>query len=148
MNLSTRRLQKNSNPTEKSGSLLAHSNGFASIELAIVLLFYAGVVSALLGLAYCSFAKVWINRSAYEALVCASGDASLYECRTQFKMRVKRFLPFGDTLKNKLTRTKKRATIEFMFSISEYLRINEFQQITLPLIERGPLWQEMKKAVF
>ncbi len=128
--------------------ILARSNGFASFELAIVLLFYAGVVSALLSLAYFSFAKVWINRSAYEALICASSDSTLYQCRAQFKNRVKRFLPFGDTEKNKLTRTKKKATIDFTFTISEHFKINEFQQINLPLIKRGNLWQEMKKAAF
>ena len=86
---------------------------------------------------YVIFARVWIERQAYEALVCLGSLANEFECEREFRFRVETALPFGEASRVRLKRSSRRATISASFRLAGKEIAHADDSRTLPLKASG-----------
>jgi hypothetical protein len=111
----------------------AEAKGTALVESAIAIGTITLVTSAGLVALYVSFARVWIERSAYEAAVCLAGTAKSHVCERRLRASVGNALPIGTVAKVTLFRTNRTAVVKMRFMIGKRSLIHEEKILALPL---------------
>jgi hypothetical protein len=83
---------------------------------------------------YASFAHVWLERAAYETLICLSTRASVSECETKLRESTANGLKIGTLSDLHLDRSKNQARIELKFSLENRVIVRQKQTLRLPLV--------------
>lgn len=107
--------------------------GTAAIESMVAVSFLVTAIPLGLAVMYFSFARVWIDRNAYEALICLSTSASESKCRDDFRASLARVLHIGRLQSLHLQRMPLEAKIDLWFAISDRIRIHHRNSLRLPL---------------
>ena len=111
-----------------------NQSGSSVTEAAIAVAFLALLFGGGLATAYLIFARVWLERSSYEATICLSTRAPIRECRRQFEGRFHAALPIGTLEHLRMFRSTSETRIDLRFRIGDHdvLRLSRKQR--LPLI--------------
>jgi hypothetical protein len=107
------------------GSVLLESTG----TLLALSLFLTGGFLIL----YLAFARVWLDRHVYEAVVCLSSTARERDCEQALRKRVLFALPIGQLKNVQLSRTRDQATVRLSFWILDQRTMEFEEQRRLPL---------------
>lgn len=107
--------------------------GSAAIESLMAIGILSVAIPAGFAVMYFSFARVWIDRNAYEALICLSTSAPESKCRDDFRAAIDRTLHFGRLQSLHLQRLPSAARIDLQFTISPKIRIHHHDLLRLPL---------------
>ena len=98
-------------------SLLKQTRGSAIFESLSVMSVLPILIGAALSACYVSFARVWIERESYEAVVCLGSLAQTNDCEKELRRGIKRALPFGQLSRLLVTRSPNRANVEVTFAL-------------------------------
>ncbi len=111
--------------------------GSMIIESIVSLAAVVTIVSSGLVALYFSFARVWAERSAYEAVICLATSSPIPRCESEFRQRISTVLPFGRIDQLTLRRSAKEASIDLRLKIGtrDVLRLRDAR--TLPLQPKG-----------
>ena len=110
-----------------------NQKGTAALESTFAISVLVPIVISGFTVIYFSFARVWLDRSGYEALICLSTQASQQDCEKNFRRQVDSALPIGSLSNVRLTRTKLRAEIDLRFAVADQNVIHLHVSQTLPL---------------
>jgi hypothetical protein len=113
--------------------------GTVAIEAAFALLTISTAFAIGLSLVYYGFARIWIERSAYEAAICVareesrSRNQSRSRCTSELRQSLSRALPIGTISRAQITFSSSRVVVESDFKISSELTVRAKQDLWLPL---------------
>jgi hypothetical protein len=111
--------------------------GFALVESISTIAFAALALTGGLTMTYVSFARLWLNRAAYETSICLSTPVSNSKCKTQLEQSTAQALPIG-TLENVLlNRRHDSVETKVRWRLARGIRLAIEDHRPLPLI--GPL---------
>lgn len=114
--------------------MAVHSErGMAAVETVIALTFIIILITGGLGIMYFSFARVWLHRTGYEALVCLATAAPEEKCRSRARAAIGDVLRIGQLKRLHLIRFPSEARLDFHFRISEHVDIHHRDSVRLPL---------------
>jgi hypothetical protein len=107
--------------------------GSVVIESLFSLVAVVTIVSSGLIALYFSFARVWTERSAYEAVMCLATSSPMTQCESEFRQRVSRALPFGKIDQLSLRKNPKEASIDLRLKIGtkDILRVRDARNLPL-----------------
>lgn len=105
------------------------------IETAVVAIAMITLFSGLLGFAYTAFAKVWLQYSSYEAVMCLATTARVNTCRSALTMRMNSALLGGQAKYrvNHLRRDQHSTEVDLEYRLTDKLIIKETRRLSLPL---------------
>jgi hypothetical protein len=116
-----------------------NQNGTAALESTFAISILVPIVISGFAVIYFSFARVWLDRSSYEALICLSTESSQQDCEKNFRRQVDGALPIGTLSNVRLTRTRQHAEIDMRFAVADQNVIHLHISQTLPLKTRTPI---------
>lgn len=116
---------------------IREQRGSFSIEAVATMGTLALIVSCGIGYAYFAFARVWLDRAGYEALICLSTSASVGDCQSDFERTVNSGLPVGQVRDLHLERGPRQAHIGLRFVVGQRELFRHRDSRSLPLM-RGP----------
>ena len=113
------------------------ARGSALIEAATAAATLCLLVSGGLSISYMAFARVWLERSVYEGVVCLATSSSIDDCRKNLVTAASSALPMGRVSELRLERNTKSAEIALRFRLlgREVIRVRDRR--ALPLGGRG-----------
>ena len=117
----------------KFNPILGNMKGTAAIEATFAISVLVPIVISGFAVLYFSFARVWLDRSGYEAVICLSTSMSQQNCEQGFRKKVGAALPVGSLSNVRLSRTSQKAEIDLRFAIAEQNIIHLHLVQTLPL---------------
>lgn len=115
---------------------IENQKGSAAIEATFAILFFSILIGAGFLALYLPYARTWIHRSSYEAMICSSTKSSLSLCRKQLKMRLKTGLPFGKIQGLSLKKTNSSSDIRASFTLFDATVLEIEDHLDLPLMTR------------
>lgn len=107
--------------------------GFATIETLVAMGFVVAFMGAGLATVYLSFARAWLDRSAYEASVCLATDTASTECEREFRKALSNGLPVGDLMYLHLQRSPSFVGLSGRWSAIVNLELSFADRRSLPL---------------
>ena len=115
-----------------------NQRGSTLIEAVTAMATLCALVSGGFSISYLTFARVWLERSAYEAVVCLATSASVEDCERRLTDSTGTALPLGRVSKLELRRNPRSAEVALRFSLlgQEVIRLRDKR--ALPLIVAGP----------
>jgi hypothetical protein len=119
----------------RTAGALVGAKGTALVESAVAMSALALMTSATVATLYVSFARVWIERSAYEGAICLAGTTTVHACESRLRRGVGSALPIGSLSNVNLSRTSRTATVKMRFKVGERSLIHEEKILALPLGE-------------
>ncbi len=119
--------------------LATNAHGFALIETAVTLTTVISLCSSGLLFMYFAFARVWIARNSYEALICLATSSHERTCQRELRATLARMLPFGTVSGLKLSRTSRSARVHLRFAVGNKVILSHDDSLKLPLKARGGL---------
>jgi hypothetical protein len=114
-------------------SVWRDDRGSTTLEAAVSLVFLASAFTMGLSLAYAGFARVWLDRAAYEATVCLAAKGTRTRCTSKLITAIKRGLPIGETSDLRLALTPNDATAQVEFRLGDKIRLHAKERLRLPL---------------
>ncbi len=114
-----------------------NERGSTLIEAATAAATLCLLVSGGLSISYMAFARVWLERSVYEGVVCLATSSSVEDCRNGLAKATGSALPIGRVSELRLARNTRSAEVALRFRIfgREVIRLRDRR--TLPLGGRG-----------
>ena len=103
------------------------------IEAALALAAFTGMITAALFTVYVGFLSVWIDREAYEALVCLGSLSQVYQCESELRKGIETALPIGDLANLHVSRTPANASVSLQFKIGDKDILSWSDSRSLPL---------------
>jgi hypothetical protein len=70
--------------------------GFSTIEVIVIASFVSVFLVVATSTVYFTFARNWLERSAYEANVCMASHAEIHVCKRELRQSTSTALPFGE----------------------------------------------------
>lgn len=117
---------------ELCGSVVIRQDGSALIETMASIFMLQILIAAGLAGSYLSFAKVWCDRSAYEAAVCLASLTQQTECERRLRNDFRVF-PLGKIDHLSLNRDSSHTDATFMFELFDKLEVHTHSELSLPL---------------
>lgn len=114
-------------------------SGSVVVESLISFTAIIAIVAGGLTVAYHSFAKVWIDHSSYEALICLGTSSTVFQCEERLRKRLKRALPIGRIAHLRLNRSPSRARVELRLAFKNQTLLRHQASLYLPLRENQSL---------
>ncbi|MES2964885.1 MAG: hypothetical protein V4760_13420 [Bdellovibrionota bacterium] len=113
--------------------------GFATLETLVASAFVVVFMSAGLGAVYLSFARAWLDRSAYEASVCLATDATASICENELRRSISGALPIGRLSHVMVRRTPAFVEVDGRWSLKagQDLTFEDRRSLPLNRPERG-----------
>jgi hypothetical protein len=109
-----------------------NERGFALIESMGALGFVVLLVVTGLGVAYFSFARVYLDRTVYEAAICLATTATKSSCESSLRKSVSSALPLGEIGQLNLNRAFAEVDAHLTWKVNSLeLRINKSLQLPL-----------------
>lgn len=118
-------------------TLLGSTRGSTTVETAVSLLFVAMTVSTGLSLSYLVFAKIWMERAAYEMVICLSTESTTTACEQALKTQTKFALPIGRLGRVSSSRSRRSASVRLSFLLNEQEIFRVVDKRKLPLRKVG-----------
>lgn len=117
--------------------------GTAVIETLASLSFLVPALIGGMSCLYFVFARVWIDRAGYEALICLSTDAPVDDCKAKMMRSNAAALPLGAFVTARLSRTRFEARADVRFEIAGFEIIHYERKQRLPFLRatRGGNWR-------
>lgn len=119
----------------KAAEFFANQRGGTVIEAVATTSALALSVTLGLGIAYLSFARVWIERNAYEALICLSTSEGTGRCERTFIESIENALPIGKISSVNTSRNSHRGAIRVRFEIDGRVAIRHSANLRYPLLK-------------
>lgn len=94
-------------------------SGSVLLESAVVSVALSALISGGSLVLYVAFARVWIERQAYEAVVCLASLANASSCERDFRNRVNAALPIGRLSRVQIARTVRSASVVAIFHVAQ-----------------------------
>ena len=113
-------------------SVITKQDGSALIETMASVLMLQVLIAAGFAGSYLSFAKVWCDRSAYEASVCLASTTQQKECEQRLRKDF-RIFPMGQLDHLTLDRTSGHTRAAFVFKLFDKLEVRAHSELALPL---------------
>lgn len=122
--------------------------GATAIEAVVALSVLAAVITTGLAIMYLAFARIWIERCSYEAMICLASSKPEAGCERDLRHNIRAALPIGDLTHVSLSRTEDRAVVNvrFMMNGSEVIRHRDSRALPLIATHEGtsrqrPWWK-------
>jgi hypothetical protein len=116
---------------------VSNVNGSALVETAVSLVVVITLVSSGFLIIYFSFARVWIARNSYEALICLATTTPERVCQRELRRTLERTLPFGSLSGLDLKRTSRSAKVHLRLTVGNNIILTHDDSLKLPLKTRG-----------
>lgn len=113
------------------------SRGTALLESIMACAALVTLISGGLGVAYFCFAKVWLDRSSYETLICLSSRETVADCDQRMRDDVHHGLSIGELKDLRLQRSRNQASISYRFEVNGKTIVRAENSLRLPLSRQG-----------
>lgn len=116
--------------------------GSATLEATASMAFMAFAITSALTLSYFIFARVWLERSTYELIVCLASQGQKSSCESVARKQAATALPIGKIGRLKTFPNQKSITAEIHFYVGgrEIFRIKDKRRV--PLTSGKRLWSQ------
>ena len=118
--------------TQPLCSVITEQGGSALIETMASIFMLQVLIAAGLAGSYLSFARVWCDRSAYEAAVCLASLTQKSECERRLRNDFRVF-PVGKLDHLSLDRNSSHTSATFKYELYDRLEVRAHSELSLPL---------------
>lgn len=114
-------------------AIQASERGSALIEASVTLALSTTLAISGLTILYLGFARVWVDRNVYEALICLATDSPVRACEDALRTTIQGALPFGGIARVQMNRVRERVQVEIEFRIQNHIVLKRKDSKALPI---------------
>lgn len=112
--------------------------GFALVESIATLTFCSAALLVMLSTTYAAFAKMWLDRAAYETSICLSTPATTLICERTLRETTAQALPIGHVENVILSRGRHEVQTHFRWRFTPALALRVEDIRAVPLLGPPP----------